>query len=75
MGKLGRIPARKVIQKLKKLGFTETHQRGSHLYLKSKDGTKIVTVPMHGSKNIPIGTLYNIVVRQAGLSVDEFNNL
>ena len=75
MGKLNRLPARKVIQKLKKAGFTETHQRGSHLYFKSNDGTKIVTVPVHGSKNIPIGTLYNIVIRQAGLSVDEFNNL
>ncbi|MEO8637708.1 MAG: type II toxin-antitoxin system HicA family toxin [Candidatus Taylorbacteria bacterium] len=75
MSKLKRIPAKKVIQKLKKAGFFETHQRGSHLYLKSQDGTKIVTVPVHGSKDIPIGTLYNIVVRQAGLSVDEFNSL
>ncbi len=75
MGKLGRLSARKVIKKLKKVGFAETHQRGSHLYLKSEDRTKIVTVPIHGSKDIPIGTLYNIVVRQAGLSVDEFNNL
>ena len=75
MGKLSRLPARKVIQKLKSIGFTETHQRGSHLYLKSKDGMKIVTIPIHGSKNIPIGTLYNIIVRQAGLSINEFNNL
>ena len=75
MGKLSRLPARKVVQKLKKAGFVETHQRGSHLYLKSEDGTKIVTVPVHGSKDVPVGTLYNIVVRQAGLSVDEFNNL
>jgi len=75
LGKLGRLTARKVIQKLKKAGFYETHQRGSHLYLKSEDGTKIVTVPVHGSKDIPIGTLYAIVVRQAGLTVDEFNGL
>ena len=75
MGKLGQLSARKAIQKLKKVGFVETHQRGSHLYLKSKDGTKIVTIPVHGSKDIPIGTLYNIVVHQAGLSVDEFNKL
>ena len=75
MGKLSRLLARKVIQKLKKADFIETHQRGSHLYFKSKDGTKIVTVPVHGSKEIPIGTLYNIVVRQAKFSVDEFNNL
>lgn len=75
MSKLKRLNAKKVIQKLKRAGFVETHQRGSHIYLKSNDGSKIVTVPMHGSKDIPIGTLYNIVVRQAGLSVDEFNNL
>ena len=75
MGKLGRLPARKVIQKLNKAGFIETHQRGSHVYLKNGDGSKIVTVPIHGSKNIPIGTLHNIVVRHAGLSVDEFNGL
>lgn len=75
MGKLSRLPARKVIQKLKKAGFTETHQRGSHVYFKNEDGTKVVTVPMHGPKDIPIGTLYNIVIRQAGLSVKEFNDL
>ena len=75
MPKLNRLSAKKVIQKLHKAGFIETHQRGSHLYLKNNNGTKIVTVPTHGSKNIPIGTLYNIVVRQAGLSVAEFNNL
>ena len=75
MPKLKRLSAKKVIQKLRKVGFMETHQRGSHLYFKNKNGTKIITVPVHGSKDIPIGTLYNIVVRQAGLSVDEFNNL
>ena len=75
MGKLSRLGSRKVIAKLKKAGFAETHQRGSHLYFKNIDGTKIITVPVHGAKDIPIGTLYNIVVRQAGLSVDEFNAL
>jgi len=69
------LSSRKVIQKLKKIGFAETHQRGSHLYFKSIDGTRIVTVPIQGSKDIPVGTLYNIIVRQAGLSIDEFNNL
>jgi predicted RNA binding protein YcfA (HicA-like mRNA interferase family) len=75
MSKLIHLPARKVLQKLKKAGFIETHKRGSHLYLKRADGTKTVTVPVHGSKDIPIGTLYNIIVRQAGFSIEEFNNL
>ena len=75
MGKLNRLPARKVIQKLNRAGFMETHRRGSHIYFKSNDGKRFAGVPMHGSKDIPIGTLYNIVVHQAGLSVDEFNRL
>lgn len=75
MGKLARDSAKKVIKKLKRAGFIETHQRGSHLYMKSADNTKIVTIPTHGSKDIPVGTLYNIVVRQAGMSVEEFNDL
>lgn len=70
MGKLPHLSAKKVVQKLKKAGFVETHQRGSHLYLEKED--KVVTVAMHGSKEIPPGTLYNIIVRQAGLTVDEF---
>ncbi len=75
MGKLARLSGKKVVQKLKKAGFIETHQRGSHVYLKNEGKAKIATVPVHGSKEIPIGTLYNIVVRQAGLSVEEFNKL
>ena len=75
MPKLQLLPARKVIKKLKQAGFYETHQRGSHLYLKNQNGSKIVTVPIHGAKDIPVGTLYNIVVRQAELTVEEFNAL
>lgn len=74
MGKLSPLTSKKVLKKLKKIGFIEYHQRGSHLTLKNERLKKIVTVPMHG-KDIPVGTLYNIVVKQAGLSVDEFNNL
>ena len=75
MSKLNRLSAKKVIQKLNRAGFLETHRRGSHIYFKSSDGKRFVGVPMHGSKDIPVGTLYNIVIRQAGLSVDEFNRL
>lgn len=69
------ISAKKVISKLKKIGFVETHQRGSHLYLKSVDGNKIVTIPVHGNKDIPVETLYNIIVHQAGISVEYFLNI
>ena len=75
MPRLKPISARKLIKKLKVAGFVETHQRGSHLYLFSKVRDLVVTVPIHGAKDIPIGTLHNIVINQAGLSVKEFDNL
>ena len=50
------------------------HETGNTLRSLPQGGL-FVTVPIHGSKDIPIGTLYNIVVRQAGLSPDEFNEL
>lgn len=74
MGKLKPLPPKKVLKKLKAIGFIEMHQRGSHLTLKNKKTHRYATIPMHG-KDIPVGTLHNIVVRQAGLSADEFNNI
>jgi predicted RNA binding protein YcfA (HicA-like mRNA interferase family) len=32
-------------------------------------------VHVHGSEDIPMGTLYAIVVEQAGLAIEEFNRL
>ena len=75
MGKLSALPARKVIQKLQRAGFVEVRQRGSHVYLKHEDDKRIAIVPMHGSKDIPTGTLHSIVIHQAGLSIDEFDKL
>ena len=75
MPRLKPINARKLIKKLKAAGFAETHQRGSHLYLVNKMGGRVVTVPVHSVKDIPIGTLHDIVINQAGLSVSEFDNL
>lgn len=66
------LPAKKVIRKLKKAGFYERHQRGSHLSLKNPKTGKIVVVPIHG-KDIPLGTLKEIVTYQAGLTIEEFN--
>jgi len=74
MGKLKPISSKQVLKKLKRAGFIEIHQRGSHLTLKNEQRNKFVTVPVH-NRDIPIGTLYNIIVRQAELSIEEFNYL
>ena len=67
------ITPKNALRKLKGAGFLEHHQRGSHLVLKHPDG-RMVVLPMH-SREIPRGTLYAIVVHQAQLSVEEWNDL
>jgi len=48
-----------VIKKLKKAGFAETRQSGSHKILKHPDG-RWAPVPHHKGKDIKIGTLRKI---------------
>jgi predicted RNA binding protein YcfA (HicA-like mRNA interferase family) len=74
IARLAPISAKKLLRKLKKAGFVKFHQKGSHLTLKHPVNGKMVVVPMHPG-DIPTGTLYNIVVKQAGLTIEEFNLL
>lgn len=72
--KLPVLSGRDVIKILKKVGFEEKRQKGSHIILvkESKDGRKGVVVPNH--KEIDKGTLLEII-RQAGLKREEFLKL
>ena len=55
-----------LLRKLKKFGWTEVRQKGSHKILK-KDGTdQIIVFPYHKGKEIPTGTCHRIL-KQAGL--------
>lgn len=70
--KLQRVPGDKVVKALKRAGFVEIRQRGSHCYLYHKHKDSLVTVPVHAGKIIAPKTLKSIL-KQAGLSVDELN--
>ena len=65
---------REVRRRLEAAGFTEAGTRGSHVKFMSKlpGGTRTAIVPKH--REIQVGTLRSIL-RQAGLSVEEFENL
>lgn len=67
------LPAREVMQRLKRAGFVEDGQRGSHLRLWRAADRRLVIVPMHKG-DLPKGTLRGII-RDAGLSVEDFNAL
>ncbi|HBB56421.1 TPA: hypothetical protein DCZ57_00060 [Patescibacteria group bacterium] len=74
MAKLPRIPSLLVIRALKRAGFYEFHQSGSHIQLRSFSNSNLrVTIPFH-RKDLAPKTLKSII-QQAGLTVDEFIEL
>lgn len=73
MSALPRISGRQVVQALKKIGYEQDRQRASHIILRHTDSPhRRLTVPDH--KEIAKGTL-RAIIRQAGLTVDEFTAL
>lgn len=77
MPKLPRLPAAAVVAALKRLGFEEVRQKGSHLVLRrtttKADGSAAVVicvVPLH-RRDLAVGTLAS-VLRQAGVDGDTF---
>lgn len=69
MSKLPLISGRDCVQALQRVGFVVVRQRGSHIFMARDEPFASVTVPNH--KEIKPGTLRS-VIRQAGLTVDEF---
>ncbi len=62
-----------VIKVLERMGFHLIRQSGSHAVYRHPDG-RWTTVAVHPGKTIPKGTLRKII-RDAGLTVAEFNSL
>ena len=73
-----RLPAlngRDVLRALEKAGFAIARIKGSHHMLVHRDDrSRITNVPVHASRDLPRGTLRDII-KQAGLTVDEFLDL
>ena len=64
------LPFREVKRRLEAAGFVEAGQRGSHV--KFVKGTRTVIVPKH--HEVAAGVIRSIL-RQAGLSQDEFESM
>ena len=68
--KLPVVNGKEAVAALRRGGFVLDHVRGSHHYLRGPGGST-ATVPVHGTETLKPGTLRSIL-RQAGMSVDEF---
>jgi predicted RNA binding protein YcfA (HicA-like mRNA interferase family) len=75
---MSRFPAltpAEVIRKLRKSGFIFDRQaKGSHEIWYNPRTRRRTTIPNHPGKDIARGTL-QAIVKQAGLSIDQFNDL
>lgn len=72
-GRLPLLDAKELIKILNKLGFEIVRQRGSHVYLKHKDGRSTV-VPVHPGREIGRGLLKRIL-NEIDVSREEFLKL
>ncbi len=68
MPKLPAISGKELVRVLEKLGFILVRQSGSHVLMEHDDG-RITTVPLHGKKDIPTGTL-RAILRDSDISPD-----
>lgn len=73
MSKLPIVKARQIIKVLTALGFSRTHQKGSHFFFSHPDGRATV-VPMHPAKDIGRGLL-RVVLHDIQISPDRFQEL
>ena len=69
MSRLPAITSKKLIKKLKKIGFIEDHITGSHVIMYEPKSGKRVVVPYH-IRDISKGTL-NSLLKEAGIDRSE----
>jgi len=62
MTRLRRMNADAVERILRKYGFVLVSQKGSHRKWRNSDGDIQVIVPYHQGRDLPVGTLRNIMV-------------
>lgn len=72
--KFPRVTCDELIRVLKKAGFVEKRQKGSHLTMWRESDKRRATVPVHRGREVPLGTLRGIL-RDADISDEEFRAL
>lgn len=73
MSKLPSLNGKKLISLLQKLGFEVIRIKGSHHFLKHKDGRATV-IPVHSNEDLGPGIISKII-RDIELSKEEFEKL
>ena len=67
------VPGTEVVRALQRAGFKIARVSGSHHVMRHPDG-RIVTVPVHPGRDVPKGTLRNILA-VIGMTAKELRDL
>lgn len=73
MARLPNLRAKQIIKALEKTGFVFERQKGSHVTLRHPETKHTTVVPVHTTE-FP-RPLLKLILKQAGLSEDEFRRL
>jgi predicted RNA binding protein YcfA (HicA-like mRNA interferase family) len=74
MSKLPSLTARRVVRALKRAGFVEDRQKGSHLILIQPETNVRTVVPVHPGRTIK-EPLLRAIIRDAKVSLEDFIEL
>ena len=66
------LPSREILRALKRAGFVQRRQNGSHVVMEHPVSLRVTVVPRHNP--VKAGTLKSIL-RKSGLSLEEFLEL
>ena len=66
------LSGKAVCKILKRHGFVQIRQRGSHVIMQKKTENSTITVPVPDHSELKIGTLRSII-RQSGIAKAEFD--
>ncbi len=72
MPRLPHVSGRRAVTTFERAGFQVRRQRGSHIIMTKPDSLETLSVPDH--RELKPGAL-RALIRQAGLTVDEFREL
>lgn len=73
MSRLKLLPYRDLALIAEMAGFQWVRRQGSHNTFRAPDG-RVVVIPDHGNQDI-VRTLLRKIIRDMGLSMDEYNRL
>jgi len=71
MSNIPTVSGKKLLAILRKHGFVAIRQHGSHVRVTSMDGKCKTVVPIHANRDLPKGTLKNIL-NDLNISTDDF---